>query len=76
MIDTRFIREQPELVVQKAKQKGYDIDIARLVEMESKRATLVPKIENLQSERNTLARKGKSGNPHPEDIQRGKQIKS
>src|SRR3990167_2110524 len=74
MIDIRFIRENPELVAKKAKQKGYDVDIARLAEMESKRATLVPKIENLQSERNTLAQKGKSGNPQPEDIERGTKV--
>ena len=38
MLDIRFIRENAELVAEKAKQKGYDVDVRHLVELDEKQA--------------------------------------
>ncbi|MBI2285796.1 serine--tRNA ligase [Candidatus Saccharibacteria bacterium] len=37
MLDIRFIRENAELVAEKAKQKGYEVNIAHLLELDKKR---------------------------------------
>ncbi|MBI4033384.1 serine--tRNA ligase [Candidatus Saccharibacteria bacterium] len=37
MLDIRFIRENAELVAEKSKQKGYEVNIAHLLELDKKR---------------------------------------
>lgn len=75
MLDIQFIRENPELVAEKAKQKGYDIDVGHLLKIDEARKTLVSKIEALRSERNEHAASLKAGKPTPEQIEQGKTIK-
>jgi seryl-tRNA synthetase len=75
MLDIRYIRENPELVKEKAKQKGYDVDIEQLLGFDKKRNELLQKTEELRRQRNELAEKGKSGPPSAEDIQKGKELK-
>jgi seryl-tRNA synthetase len=75
MLDIRYIRENPELVKEKSKQKGYDVDIEQLLGFDKKRNELLQKTEELRRQRNELAEKGKSGPPSAEDIQKGKELK-
>lgn len=75
MLDIQFIRENPELVAEKAKQKGYDIDVGQLLKIDEARKMLVSKIEALRSERNEHAASLKAGKPTPEQIEQGKTIK-
>lgn len=75
MLDIQFIRENPELVAKKAKQKGYDIDVGLLLKADEQRKTLVSKIEALRSERNEHAASLKAGKPTLEQIEQGKTIK-
>jgi seryl-tRNA synthetase len=39
MIDIQFVRDNPELVTQKSKQKGYEVDIKRLLELDTETKT-------------------------------------
>ena len=58
MLDIRFIRENPELVEKKAKQKGFDVDIKRLLELDSRRRPLIENLESARSVRNQYAKQG------------------
>jgi seryl-tRNA synthetase len=75
MIDIQFIRENPELVAEKAAQKGYPVDIAKLLELDTARRTSLGTIEALRTQRNEHAATMKGGKPTPEQIEQGKQIK-
>ena len=77
MLDIRFIRDNPELVKAKSKQKGYEVDVDQLLEADKKRRELLAQVEDLRSKRNELATLQKNGNkPSPEQIQLGKELKT
>ena len=75
MLDIRFIRENAEIVQQNAKNKGYDVDIKRLLELDDDRRTLQQQVDELREKRNANAAKMKDGKPEPELIDEGKRIK-
>ena len=75
MLDIQFIRDNPELVQTKSRQKGYDISISDLLKLDEERRTLLSKIEALRAERNQLAESMKGGNPSKEQIERGRDVK-
>lgn len=75
MLDIRFIRENPDLVEEKSRQKGYDIDVRKLLNVDDERRRLTAEAEAVRAERNELAAKLKSGKPSDEDIKRGKNLK-
>ena len=41
MLDIQFIRDNPELVAEKSKQKGYDVDITQLLGFDRERRELL-----------------------------------
>lgn len=76
MIDIRIVRENPELVAQNARNKGYDIDVNKLVALDDERRTLQQQVDELRERRNQNATKMKSGGkPDQATIDEGKQIK-
>lgn len=75
MLDIRFIRENPELVQQNAKNKGYDIDVSALLRVDSERRELQTKIDELREKRNTISSSMKNGKPSDEMISEGKRVK-
>ena len=75
MLDIQFIRENPELVAEKAHQKGYPTDIQKLLELDGRRRELVNQVELLRAQRNELSASLKKGKPSPEQIQLGKELK-
>lgn len=76
MIDIRLVRENPELVAQNAKNKGYDVDVNKLVELDDERRSLQQQVDELREKRNQNAAKMKSGGkPDQAMIDEGKQIK-
>jgi seryl-tRNA synthetase len=75
MLDIRYIRENAELVQEKAKQKGYEVDVEQLLGFDKKRQELLQQVEELRRQRNELAQKGKSGRPSEEEINKGREIK-
>jgi seryl-tRNA synthetase len=76
MLDIQFIRENRELVQEKSKQKGYDVDIEQLLGFDSKRRELLAQVENLRRERNELAEATKGQRPSDEQVARGRDIKT
>jgi seryl-tRNA synthetase len=76
VLDIQFIRDNPDLVVEKSKQKGYDADVRQLLELDTERRTRITQIEELRKRRNDHAGTLKSGGkPSEEQIAAGKQIK-
>lgn len=55
MLDIRFIRENAEEVQRVAQQKGIDISIAELLDVDAQRRTLLVEVETGRKERNTLS---------------------
>lgn len=76
MIDIQLVRDTPGLVAQKSKQKGYEVDIAKLLELDKERKQLLTVAEDLRQKRNENAGKMKGGKPEQSLIDEGKQIKT
>jgi seryl-tRNA synthetase len=74
MLDIKLIRENPETVKVAAKNKGVDIDIDHLLDIDKKKQELQQKVQRLQEERNALT-KEIAGKPTPEQIEKGKEIR-
>ena len=75
MLDIRFIRENAQLIEEKAKQKGYKINIKHLLKLDEDRRKLLGDIEAVRAERNELATKQKSQKPSENDLVKGQGIK-
>lgn len=75
MIDIQIIRENPERVAEKSKQKGYDVDITQLLGFDEKRRSLQGEVDALRQQRNEIAASMKGGRPSDEMIAKGKEIK-
>lgn len=77
MIDIQFVRDNPELVSEKAKQKGYPVDISKLLELDKERRELLQQVEKLRAARNDHAAmfKQTQGPTSQENIDKGKQLK-
>jgi seryl-tRNA synthetase len=79
MIDIQFVRDNPQLVHEKAAQKGYPVDINKLLQLDSERRALLVEVETLRAQKNDNAaiRQPAEANGKPDQavIDEGRQIK-
>lgn len=77
MLDIRYVRENPERVKEFSKQKGYDVDVDRVLTLDEQRRELQQQIEALRTERNSIAdaMKQSGGKPDQTQIDRGRELK-
>src|SRR5688500_153750 len=75
MLDIQFIRDNAELVAEKSKQKGYDIDIQQLLGFDGKRRELQGQVEELRRQRNEIADSMKSGRPSDVQVAKCREVK-
>jgi len=75
MLDIQFIRDNPGVVAQKSKEKGYSVDIDALLKLDAERRELLGTVESLRQKRNENAAKMQGGKPEQVLIDEGKQIK-
>lgn len=77
MLDIRFIRDNIDRVQESTRQKGYDVDIQKLLKLDDARKELQQRVDELRTQRNENAAKMKStgGKPDQASIDEGKQIK-
>ena len=76
MIDIQYIREHPQEVKEKSKQKGYDIDVDELLRLDAERLELLQQVEQLRQLRNENAAAIKdAGRPDKTLVDTGKQLK-
>ena len=67
MLDIKFIRQNPKLVSEKSKQKGYSVDIDKLLKVDQQRRKLIEEIDRLRSDRKKTA--------EARDEKKGQQLK-
>jgi seryl-tRNA synthetase len=75
MLDIQFIRENPEVIAEKSKQKGYDIDVTQLLGFDKERRELLQQVEDLRRERNELTAQTKGQRPSEEQVAKGRDLK-
>ncbi|MFZ1258691.1 MAG: serine--tRNA ligase [Candidatus Saccharimonas sp.] len=75
MLDIRFIRANSERVQEAATQKGYQVDIKKLLTLDDSRRELLLRVDELRARRNENAARMKGGKPDQAVIDEGKQIK-
>jgi seryl-tRNA synthetase len=75
MLDIRFIKENAELVAQKAKQKGYKVNVEALLKADAKRRDLLKQVEDIRAQRNSLTQQSKGAKPSETDLAKGKELR-
>ncbi len=75
MLDIRYIRENAEKVQQNAKDKGYTVDVAKLLDADESRRTLGQQADELREKRNALSSQLQGGRTSEEVIAEVKGIK-
>ncbi len=75
MLDINFIRENLEEVKRAVKYKRRDVDLDRLLELDSKRKEIQTKLDGTQAERNELSKQAGQKKPSDEQIKKGKKLK-
>lgn len=75
MLDIQYIRENREEVARKSKQKGYEVDIDKLLELDERRRSLLTEIDQIRAQRNELAAQTKGQKPSEAQIEQGKNLK-
>ena len=74
MLDIQFIRENPELVEEKSKQKNVEVDIKALIVLDESRRKIQTEIEDIREQRNKLTA-NITGKPSDQDIEKGSNLK-
>ncbi len=74
MLDIKFIRENPEIVEKSAKDKGIDVDIKHILEIDAKFREISLKVQKLREERNANSSEIK-GKPTAQQLTQGKNLK-
>jgi seryl-tRNA synthetase len=75
MLDIQFIRDNADLVAEKSKQKGYEVDIRQLLGFDEERRELLLQVEELRRQRNELSAATKGQRPSDEQVARGRELK-
>jgi serine--tRNA ligase len=76
MLDIRFIRENADAVQRASEQKGYQVSISDLLELDDSRRDLQKRVDELRQRRNEVASRMKGGKPEQDLVDRGKAIKA
>lgn len=75
MLDIQFIRDNPDLVAEKSRQKGYEVDIEQLLGFDKERRELLQQGEDLRRQRNELSEQTKGQKPSEEQIEQGRRLR-
>jgi len=68
MLDPKLIRNEPEVIAEKLKKRGYDLDIAQIKTLEEQRKSLQIDTEKLQNDRNIRSKNIGKAKAAGEDI--------
>lgn len=75
MIDLTDLRARPEVYKEATKQKGYTVDIDKLLELDVLRRQKTEQLDELRQARNELSAAAKNQRPSEEQIAKGKELK-
>lgn len=76
MLDIQFIRDNPETVAEKSRQKGYDVDVQKLLALDAERRSRLTALDELRQKRNAHAAELKKMKPTEDQIETGKRLKA
>lgn len=76
MLDIQFIRDNPDLVTEKSRQKGYAVDVKSLLTLDANKRAALQNLEALQRSRNEHAASLKNGKPSNEQLEIGRKLKA
>lgn len=76
MLDINFIRNHQKAVADSTKAKGYQVDFAKLFQLDDERKKLLQVTEQLRQQRNQLSAQMKDGKPPADLIAKGQAIKA
>ncbi|MDR3297852.1 MAG: serine--tRNA ligase [Candidatus Nomurabacteria bacterium] len=76
MLDINYIRENRGKVEAAVINKGCDVSVAELLELDERRKSLGQKVDSFRQERNEIAGKMKNGKPEKELVERGRGVKA
>ena len=68
MLDSRWVRTQPEEVAQRLAARGYQLDVAAVTALEEQRKAVQTRTEELQAERNSRSKSIGQAKARGEDI--------
>lgn len=68
MLDSRLVRTQPQEIAQQLAARGFELDVAKLEQLEAQRKEVQIRTEQLQSERNSSAKSIGQAKARGEDI--------
>ena len=71
MLDIKFIRENPDTVKKSIKDRGLDIDLDNILNLDADRRKVLVEVEGLKAEKNRVTKQGK---PTPDIIVKMKSI--
>jgi len=71
----RFVRQNAQLVAEKARQKGYEVDVKHLLQLDEQRRQLLAELEKLRGQRNELTEQIKGAKPTDQQILLGKSLR-
>ena len=75
MINIELVRDQPELVSRAIERRGDDVDIGRIVELDSQRREVIVEADGLRAGRNTVSRQlGRVSERPPELIEEMREV--
>ena len=69
MLDAKLVRTQPQLLAERLTTRGYELDLAQLEALESRRKDVQTRTESLQAERNSRSKSIGQAKARGEDIQ-------
>jgi seryl-tRNA synthetase len=75
MLDIQFIRDNAEVVAEKSRQKGYDVDVQQLLGFDGERRRLLQQVEELRRQRNELSDQTKGQKPSDDQIAKGRELR-
>ena len=76
MLDIQYIRDNKELVQEKASQKGYPINLDELLNLDNELRHNIQILEDFLNQRNVLFAQFSNNRPSEDDIEKGKELKN
>jgi seryl-tRNA synthetase len=74
MLDIQFIRDNPDLVLEKSAEKGYTVDVPQLLQLDGQRKSLTTQVDELRRLRNEQS-SFKGTKPSAEQLEQGRLLK-
>lgn len=75
MLDIQFVRDNADFVKEKSAQKGYPVDVDKLLELDVTRRARMTQADELRARRNTQAAGANGQKPSEEELAAGRQLK-